>query len=298
MSQEPFSVRHGHRPSGEPVPFDDVPSWVRENYLTLLREFAQQRENTREAGAFAWVLYERFRPLVQRVLNEQPPRETIGNALLSPLQTPLRRAMIGDPWTNHLRRVIEECEWWCFYDICELVALVATQQFGPKLAQKLQSEVNSLFSSEGLQWQLVDGLVVKRLAEPIAAAIDKARSLLTDARFGGPDEQFGKALAHLSDRPKPDVENCIKDALGAVEGVAVVLSGAKTTLSKLLNGEPYRSGIHPVLSQALQKAYAYRGDAPGVGHALIGDKRVEEEEAEWILTVSAATIVFLVGKFG
>ena len=49
-----------------------------------------------------------------------------------------------------------------------------------------------------------------------------------------PARQWRKAQEHLSKRP-PDHENCVKDAVGALEGVARILTG-KTgqTLSKIL----------------------------------------------------------------
>ena len=58
-----------------------------------------------------------------------------------------------------------------------------------------------------------------------------------------------------------------------------------------------KKGIIPKpLDQSIQKLYAYRGDQPGVAHGLVGASKVTIDEAELILAMSAAIIIYLVKK--
>lgn len=50
------------------------------------------------------------------------------------------------------------------------------------------------------------------------------------------------------------------------------------------------------LDQVFQKIYAYRGNEPGVAHGLVGDSKVTIEEAEFVLAVTGAAIIYLVKK--
>ena len=65
-----------------------------------------------------------------------------------------------------------------------------------------------------------------------------------------------------------------------------------------MNQEPYKSGLHPTIRQAIEKIYAYRGAAPGVAHGRVGPSMVELSDATWISTVCAGTLIYITEKFG
>ena len=102
----------------------------------------------------------------------------------------------------------------------------------------------------------------------------------------------------MDERPEPDVENCVKDAVGALEGVARTLVGKPSApLKGILNNDPFKLNIHPALRESLLKVEGYEGDAPGAGHAKVAEKRnVEIADAEFVLTTCAAGILFLISK--
>ena len=121
---------------------------------------------------------------------------------------------------------------------------------------------------------------------------------MSSPRFSGPDEQYRKAIDHLNKRPEPDEENCVKDAVGAVEGVANIIAGTSgAQLTHLLAKDRLKSALPPTVKEALKKVYAYRGAAPGAAHSLVGPPTVDLDDATWVLTVSAATLIYLEGKF-
>jgi hypothetical protein len=111
--------------------------------------------------------------------------------------------------------------------------------------------------------------------------------------------QWRKAQEHLSKRP-PDYENCVKDAIGSLEGVARILTG-KTgqTLSRILPDLARRVGMHKTLETAIDKLYAYRGDEEGVAHGATSTELANlAAEAEMILSWTAGAIVYFTKKNG
>lgn len=91
---------------------------------------------------------------------------------------------------------------------------------------------------------------------------------------------------------------CLYPSAIPISNVANVLVGTSgKQLNDLLKEEPFKSAIHPIIRQAIEKVYAYRGAAPGVSHGQVGSATVGLAEATWVLAVSAATILYLVEMF-
>lgn len=172
------------------------------------------------------------------------------------------------------------------------------QQWGAQYIPAFSEKVNTILARDGIPWRLDHhGRVIRALHPQVARQIKEARALLTNPRFRGPDEQFERAIGYISKRPEPDEENCVKDAIGAIEAVANILAGTtRVQLNRLLDREPFSSRIHPIIREAIDKIYAYRGAAPGVAHGQVGPSAVSLAEAIWILSTSAATILYFVQK--
>jgi hypothetical protein len=159
--------------------------------------------------------------------------------------------------------------------------------------------VNQLFARRYFGYELRDGRIERVGARVQEEAIAEARGILRDPDLSGPDEQYQKAIGFFNRRPEPDCENCVKEAVSAVEGVArVLLNDNSVVLSDAIKRLKKEKDVHPTLVKLLDNLYAYRGDAEGVAHALTGDKEVRIEEAEFVLGISASAIVYLARLFG
>jgi hypothetical protein len=198
--------------------------------------------------------------------------------------------------TTCLRDLIETLEWDEFCDACEALGDILVPL---KIYEKYANELNALFTRRYFGYELRDGRIERVGSKAQDAAIAEARGILRDDDLKGPDEQFQKAVAFYSQRPAPDLENAVKEAVSAVEGVAqIVLEDTSLTMSKALSKLKKEKDVHPTLIVMLEKLYAYRGDAEGVGHALTGEKEVRLEDAEFTLAVSASAIVYLARLYG
>jgi len=278
MAEPLFSEREGLAPQPETQADDYVPGWVREAVNNDIRNFVENRPSMQLPPLDPYPL---FRPYIWQVLNREPPG--------SPL---------GGPWRFYIPKTLTQCSWWQFYDILEQISQLISQQWGKEHLSAFSEKINIILARAGIPWSLEQGRVTRTLNPQVAKQIKEVQTLLTNPRFKGPDEQFGKAVEYLNKRPNPDEENCVKDAVGAVEAVANIIAGTtRVQLNRLLNREPFSSGIHPTIREAINKIYAYRGDVPGAGHGQVGPSVVSLAEAMWVLAISAATILYFVQKF-
>lgn len=225
-----------------------------------------------------------------------------GNAAAS-LGLELNRRLdqrLDEDWPDHLLATLfEQIAWDELCDACEIIWDWFSGSERPDLADWFSNSLNDLFARNYFGYELRDGQIERVGARSQEEAIADARGILHDPELKGPDEQYQKAIGFYNRRPEPDCENCVKEAVSAVEGVArIVLGDHSITLSDALKRLRKEKDVHATLISMLEKLYAYRGDAEGVGHALTGDKEVRNEEAEFVLGVSASAIVYLARLFG
>lgn len=194
-----------------------------------------------------------------------------------------------------IEKIVMDCEFWQFYDICEVIrSYPETNGERVKLAQQM----NALFTEERLGFEFREDKIEKVGSGFIDAQIKEARYLLKEPEFKGADEHFEKAIKAINIRPNPDVENCIKDAVAAIESVGrVIVNDENALLSEIIKNMARTNVIPKPLDEAIQKVYAYRGNEPGVAHGATTSSKVPVYEAEFVLAMSAAIIIYLVEKY-
>jgi hypothetical protein len=264
-----FSKRYGLRPTPEGLMYEDVPERARTGLYHIVRQFFDNKY-----AALYNVLCVALRIPVNRHVETSA--------------TPDFRASL------EIENLIKDCQWWQFYDMCEVLWQAMKYKNERNV---LSDEINALFREEHLGFELKEGKVEKTGSGFIDARVKEARYLLKEPEFKGADEHFEKALKALNTRPNPDVENCIKDAVAAIESVGrIIVNDEKTLLSDIIKEMAKNKVIPKPLDEAIQKVYAYRGDQPGVAHGLVGASKVTIDEAEFVLAMSAAIIIYLVNK--
>jgi tetratricopeptide (TPR) repeat protein len=263
MFPDLFSKRYGLRPTPEGLMYEDVPERARVGLFHIVRQFFEDK----------------YLDLYQ----------VLCVALRIPLDTNRANVYLA---SGAIEKLIMNCQWWQFYDTCE----VLWQGLEYK-RDNLSEEINTLFREEHLGFELRGGKVEKIGSGFIDARVKEARYLLKEPEFTGADKHFEKAMKALNARPNPDVENCIKDAVSAIESVGrIIVNDEKALLSDIIKDMAKNKTIPKPLDEAIQKIYAYRGDQPGVAHGLVGTSKVTIDEAEFVLAMSAAIIIYLVKK--
>jgi hypothetical protein len=260
-----FSVRYETRRPTEGLVVEAIPQRVRNGLVNLLFRIAP---------------------------DERDEWESLGSTLHYRLDL--------DPYAEkNPSQILHGLNWdeWC--DACEFIWRWFRDSDRNDLADQFSNELNELFLRNYFGYEMRNGALEVIGARAQDEAVAMARGILRDVSLKGPDEQFQKAIAFYNRRPEPDCENCVKEAVSAVEGVArILLEDHSLTLSDALKRLRSDKDIHPTLIQMLEKLYAYRGDAEGVGHALTGEKEVRIEEAEFVLGTSASAVVYLARLYG
>ncbi len=207
-----------------------------------------------------------------------------------------------DHFRTFLLQNVNKTEWYGFYDLTEVIWLALEgKSLGPgvSLQDDFENEVNGILRRNFVGYELRKGRIERVGANVTDAAIAEARGILRDAQLKGPNDQFLKAVGFFSQRPAPDAENCVKEAIGAVEGMARILLKNDSILLSSASKELVKRGkLHPTLQKVIDGLYAYRGAAEGVGHGRTGERNVMIEDAEFVLNTAAAVIVYLARLYG
>jgi hypothetical protein len=126
--------------------------------------------------------------------------------------------------------------------------------------------------------------------------VDCVETLLTP-RFIAPLNQFKKASEFLYGQQPTDCLNSIKEAVGAVEGLARAICGQpNATLSKLSPVLKRSYLSHPAMEKIIESIYAVRGDELGIAHGANESSAFGYADAEFMLNVSASIIIYLARK--
>lgn len=196
-----------------------------------------------------------------------------------------------------IEKLINTCDWGQFYDICEVVWATLSDTKYQHYQEEFTVQVNTLFQEEKLRFGFQDGKAEKVGSGFIDAEVKEARYLLKEPEFKSADELFEKAIKALNERPHPDVENCIKDAISTIESVGKIIRNDKNAKINNIIKDARQKGVipHP-LGDSIIKLYAYRGDEPAVAHGGVEPSKVTIDEAEFVLAMSAVIIIYLVKK--
>lgn len=212
------------------------------------------------------------------------------------------------------RLILKKLKWYELFDLIEyLYKLVVLHDYDesqqcwrdfPERVGEIRDtytiDINKLFEDENIGWRLNKGQL-ERIGPDFleTEVIQKTRDILKNQLFAGPNNQFNKAIWFLSKRPDPDLENCVKEAVGALEGVARLLINDKTvSLGKAVDKLNAMGKIRKPFDKIFDVLYGFASNEPGVRHAAIKPSDMTIQEASFVLYSSAVCILFLCETFG
>ena len=277
MTESRFSKLHGLENAPPQLEDAEMPEWVRDElyYLTRRLGFVPFYE-----GDFTDRLRHALRPFLRRYTDISTSADS----------TP-------DTTWAITRHILSTVDWNVTFDVCQVIYRALLDIYGGDKANQFSLEVNKVFEEAGVGWRM-DGEVFNRVLESSTEdSIGASQIALAELRFQAPKDQFNLAIKQFSERPEPNVKDCINNAIGSLEGVARVVTGKESVLSNLLNEEPLKSRIPPTLREALQKVYAYRGAVTAHGQTGAQSSSYGLEEAEWLMGMCATSIAYISKKF-
>ena len=158
------------------------------------------------------------------------------------------------------------------------------------------NELNAILDEENVTYYFSDGRFRRRGRAHTQESIRRVGLVLTKAVLSRVRNHYNKAVNFFRQFPSPDAENCVKEALCALEAVLEILSSSSTDFAKAikrLQGHGPQQ-IPPPIAQGMIKLHGYRGGGRGVAHAALSGNKVTDVEAELVLSLAASYITYLV----
>jgi hypothetical protein len=268
---EPFSRRHGFRPSDPPITiWDDAPEDFRHTVLSTAHD---------KCGLKPYPL----RDIVCGVLRKRPD--------------PGNWSEYPNVW-GEVEWHVYNCDWYRVYDIVEAIRADLAgdnKRLSSEDALKIavfDQEINTSLREMGIGWQLKDGFIQARGDETFEAVVRQAKDTLKANNKEMAHNELHEALKDISRRPLPDVTGAIQHSMAALECVAKDVTGdTKATLGQILN----KSGaiVPKPLDQAVDKIWGFASDK--ARHVREG-QTLAREEAHLVVGLAAALANYLVQK--
>jgi len=198
-------------------------------------------------------------------------------------------------FSNFVRQQIEQGIWYKVYEFFEFVIRnIQDEQnyqhleFIDYINRKLRAN-NSAYTLTGSKFIRVTN----------QAEIDELKQTQKSAKtFGlsGVQEHLNSAIELLSQKPKPDFRNSIKESISMVEVISRIIEPTENTLGKALNKLDKHQKISGTLKAGFEKLYAYTNDKNGIRHALMDEKTVDFEDAKFFLIACSSFTNYLIEK--
>jgi hypothetical protein len=167
----------------------------------------------------------------------------------------------------------------------------------PGCSEELKNDLARSFTTARAAYRIVDckhivAIGVQEQAEAYLRALDAAQS---QNALGARKHLIDSGIALREGR----WTECVREAIHAVESVAVKLAPGTSTLGKALTPIEKRGLLNGRLKAALEKLYAYANDENGVRHALVfeeAESRVDEIDALFMLGACASFVSYLLSR--
>ena len=200
-------------------------------------------------------------------------------------------------------------EWYCVYDliefICEWHEHNSLTHKGPMVVNRptqghyifnvneFVKECNRILEREASIWRVVGTKITRITSEKEISEVSKA----TCSPINEVNRHVTRAMSLLYDRDEPDYRNSVKESISAVEAICTKIAKQKTPiLSTALDAMEKQKIIEfpKAMKAAFEKMYGYTSSQSGIRHALINDKDVTLELAQFFLIACSAFINYLV----
>ena len=228
----------------------------------------------------------------------------------------LRSGRLSEADFNHSHNTIyfykmveplQKMDWWRIYVFLERVysQLLTSDEYYDeyetsiertslaKVRKYFTDEVNTILAEDNLAYYFTDGQFVRRGRAQTQKNFQRMGTVLVSPSLSNVSKHYNKARKFFNERPEPDAENCIKEAVCALEACLEVLTKKKVSgqFAKVIK---QIHEIPPTIANGMIKLYAYRGDGKGVTHAATQGSKVSEFEAELVLNLVASYVTYLV----
>jgi hypothetical protein len=139
--------------------------------------------------------------------------------------------------------------------------------------------------TKALLFPIKGGEIVKRLGELEYSEVEAVLDL--PAEYNTASIHIKKSYDFFVSR-NPDYENCVKEAVSALESLLKIMTGLeKGNMADLLGEYASKNQLHPALRKALSNLFGFASDHGGIRHGSSVSAEVSEETARLVLMICA-----------
>jgi hypothetical protein len=212
---------------------------------------------------------------------------------------------------NQISTRINKLIWYQVYFFCERVYSKLLSDVGyegnedytslTEVRIYLTDEINLIMEEENLAFHFSDGQFHRRGKAQTQKAFERVGTVLAAPRLEKVKNHYNKARRFFDARPIPDLENCVKEALCALEACIEIVASKNASKEfekaiRQLQGNNTNQIPSPI-GEGMIKLHSYRGSGQGVAHASLQGNRVALVDAELVLSLVATYITYFVDLF-
>lgn len=274
----PFSKRYGFEPVDIPFQIDSIDNILRTEL---------------------WNAYYLF------ILNAGEPRDSYYTHEYDILQRSLwihffKKPLDDYPYNyselkNFVRKHIENGLWNKVYEFFEsLFRNIENKKI--YRTKDFENYINNSLRNNNAGYTLTRNKFIRVTNEAEIEELKQTQSHAEQNDLSGIQEHLNSAIDFLSQKPKPDYRNSIKESISMVEVISRIIEPNENTLGKALNKLEKNEKINATLKVGFEKLYAYTNDKNGIRHALMEENRIDYEDAKFFLIACSSFTNYLIQK--
>ena len=192
-------------------------------------------------------------------------------------------------------KVVDEyffsCNWYEVYNFIEFIVRhdVNTQRKGEFI-----KACNAILEQDFVGYRFVGNYITPITSEIEIKTLEDILRL--SDRFFTVKKHIEQAQALLTQRPKADYRNSIKESISAIEAICCIVSGKENATLGDAVKQMQNKGfpLHQAFVDAVKKLYGYTSDAEGIRHALLEETRLASADARFMLVICTAFVNYII----
>jgi len=194
-----------------------------------------------------------------------------------------------------IKEIFYSLTWYDVYNLIEFLHHYCAKLTFPETIYV--SEVNSILREEMAGYQFIEGILSPITNPSEIESITNSIHLSMENNLLGVNEHIKTAIELLSQKPKPDYRNSIKESISAIEAlVKLISSEQKGGLEKAISILDKKVHFHRGFKSALLSFYGYTSDEDGIRHPILEESSVGFDEAIFMIVTCSAIINFMISK--
>ena len=191
----------------------------------------------------------------------------------------------------------DKFDWYEVYNFIEFISDTLLSRKSTIDKNKYYEIINFILQEEMSGFRFINGVLAPITNSSEIDSIISTMELAKENQLYGTTKHIETAITLLSQKPKPDYRNSIKESISGIESIVKQITGEEGGgLDKALSKLESEVKFHGAFKAGLLSLYGYSSDENGIRHAILEEPNVNFDEAKFILVSCSALINFIISK--